>query len=149
LAVGFGLAFHGHAKLTRGPEHFAAILTAMEVPAPTWMAWSTTLLELVGGACIMAGAFVTPMSLPLIVIMLTAMFGVHFQYGYSSIRLMGVSQAGAQFGPVGYEINLLYIVALIALAASGSTVWSVDRWRERSAALRNGSRRTDDSSQLV
>ena len=30
-------------------------------------------------------------------------------YGYSSIRLIGIGHAGAQFGPVGYEINLLYI----------------------------------------
>jgi putative oxidoreductase len=42
---------------------------------------------------------------------------------------MGIGQAGAQFGPVGYEINLLYIAALLTLAASGSTPWSVDRRR--------------------
>lgn len=131
LVVGFGFAFHGYAKLARGPEHFAAILGAMGIPAPTWMAWSTTLLELVGGACIMLGAFVVPMSLPLIVVMLTAIFGVHLQYGFSSIKLIGVSHAGAQFGPVGYEINLLYIVALMTLAGSGSTPWSVDRRRGR------------------
>ena len=129
LVVGFGFAFHGYAKLARGPERFAAILASMGIPAPTWMAWSTTLLELVGGACIMLGAFVTPISLPLIVIMLTALFGVHFQYGYSSIRLVGIGPVGAQFGPVGYEINLLYIAALLTLAASGSTPWSVDRRR--------------------
>ena len=129
VVVGFGFAFHGYAKLARGPEHFAAILSAMGIPAPTLMAWSTTLLELVGGTCIMLGAFVTPLSLPLIVIMLTAMFGVHLPYGYSSIRLIAIGPAGAQFGPVGYEISLLYIAALLTLAASGSTPWSVDRRR--------------------
>lgn len=131
LAVGFGFVSHGYAKLARGPERFAAILTSIGIPAPTWMAWSTTSLELVGGACILLGAFVTPISLPLSMVMLTALFGVHLQYGYSSIRLMGVGHAGAQFGPVGYEINLLYIAALLTLAAGGSTPWSVDRWRGR------------------
>ncbi|HYQ18861.1 MAG TPA: DoxX family protein [Polyangiaceae bacterium] len=127
LVVGFGFAFHGYAKLARGPERFAAILTSMGIPAPLLAAWSTTLLELVGGVCLMLGAFVTPLSLPLTVIMLTAMFGVHLQYGYSSIRLLSFGENGAQFGPVGYEISLLYIAALLTLAASGSTPWSVDR----------------------
>jgi putative oxidoreductase len=56
--------------------------------------------------------------------MLTAVVGVHLQYGCSSIRLMGVGHAGAQLGPVGFEINLLQVAALLTLAASGSTVWS-------------------------
>lgn len=129
LGVGFGFAFHGYAKLARGPERFATILTALQIPAPSLMAWSTTLLELVGGACIIMGAFVAPLSVPLGAIMLTAMFGVHLQYGYSSIRLMGIDAGGAHFGPVGYELNLLYIAALLTLAAGGSTPWSVDRRR--------------------
>lgn len=127
LVVGYGFAFHGYAKLARGPERFAAILGAMRIPAPLLMAWSTTLLELLGGVCLMLGAFVRPLSLPLSVVMLTALFGVHWQYGYSSIRLLAVGQNGAQFGPVGYEISLLYIAALLTLAASDSTPWSVDR----------------------
>ena len=126
LVVGFGFVFHGYTKLSRGPERFANILTVIGIPAPSFMAWSTTLLELVGGACIMLGAFVVPISVPLVLIMLTAMFGVHFQYGFSSVRLMGMTSGGAQFGPVGYEINLLYIAALLTLVASGSTPWSVD-----------------------
>jgi uncharacterized membrane protein YphA (DoxX/SURF4 family) len=42
---------------------------------------------------------------------------------------LAIGHAWAQFGPVGYEINLLYIAALLTLAASGSTPWSVDRRR--------------------
>ena len=41
-------------------------------------------------------------SLPLV-----AIFTVHLPYGFSSIKLMAVTPAGAQFGPVGYECNLL------------------------------------------
>ena len=130
LMVGFGFAAHGYAKLARGPENFAAILAAIGIPAAGPMAWVTSLLEFLGGISVMLGASVLPLSLPLAVIMVTAMFGVHFQYGFSSIRLKAVTAAGAEFGSIGYELNLLYIAALLTLAFSGSTPLSVDRWLE-------------------
>lgn len=76
----------------------------------------------------MVGAFVAPLSVPLAVVMLTAMFTVHLQYGFSSVRLKAVTPAGAEFGPVGYEMNLLYIAALLALALAGPGTPSVDHW---------------------
>ena len=128
LVVGFGFAAHGYAKLARGPESFAAILHVMGVPAPGLMAWATSLLELLGGISLMLGAYVLPLSLPLSVVMVTAMFGVHFRYGFSSIRLQALSASGAIFGPVGYELNLLYVAALLVLALCGPSPVSVDRW---------------------
>ena len=128
LVVGFGFAAHGYAKLARGPESFAAILHVMGVPAPGLMAWATSLLELLGGISLMLGAYVLPLSLPLSVVMVTAMFGVHFRYGFSSIRLQAFSASGAIFGPVGYELNLLYVAALLVLALCGPSPVSVDRW---------------------
>jgi putative oxidoreductase len=127
LMIGFGFAAHGYAKLSRGPDNFATILQALGIPQPHLMAWVTCLLELVGGVSVMAGAFVVPLSLPLTVVMLTAMFGVHFQYGFSSIRLKAVTASGVQFGPVGYEIDLLYIAGLVTLALFGAGNLSVDR----------------------
>jgi putative oxidoreductase len=41
LIVGYGFMEHGFAKLSRGPEAFAAILHTMAVPAPHLMAWLT------------------------------------------------------------------------------------------------------------
>jgi len=128
LVVGFGFAAHGYAKLARGPESFAAILHVMGVPAPGLMAWATSLLELLGGISLMLGAYVLPLSLPLSVVMVTAMFGVHFRYGFSWIRLQALSASGAIFGPVGYELNLLYVAALLVLALCGPSPVSVDRW---------------------
>ena len=130
LTVGFGFASHGYAKLARGPQNFAAILAALGIPAPGPMAWATSLLELLGGVSLMLGAFIVPFSLPLAVIMATAMFGVHFQYGFSSVRLQGITDSGAQFGPIGYELNLLYIASLLTLASSGRSPLSIDRWLE-------------------
>ncbi|HEX2692077.1 MAG TPA: DoxX family protein [Kofleriaceae bacterium] len=129
LLVGFGFAAHGYAKLARGPASFAAALAGMGIPAPGPMAWVTALLEFLGGVAIMLGAYVVPLTLPFMVVMATAMFGAHLRYGFSSIKLKAITASGAEFGPPGYELNLLYITALLALAWSGPTAWSFDRWR--------------------
>jgi putative oxidoreductase len=100
----------------------------MSVPEPNLTAWVTSLLELIGGVCLMAGAFVAPLALPLGLIMLTAMFKVHFQYGFSSIRLKAITASGAEFGPIGYELNLLYIAGLMTLALSAPPPLSLDYW---------------------
>jgi putative oxidoreductase len=134
LMIGFGFAAHGFAKLSRGPDAFATVLQAIGVPAPGLMAWTTTLLELVGGISVMAGAFVVPLSVPLAVVMLTAMLTVHLPNGFSGIKLRAVTPSGAQFGPPGYEMNLLYIAGLLALTLGGAGAVSVDgvlRARER------------------
>ena len=127
--IGFGFAAHGYAKLSRGPESFAAILAAIGVPQPHLTAWVTSLIELVGGIGLMAGAFVALLSVPLAAVMLTAIFTVHQRYGFSSVRLQAVTPSGAQFGPVGYELSLLYIAGLLTLALGGPGRLSVDRWR--------------------
>jgi putative oxidoreductase len=139
LLIGFGFASHGYAKLARGPAAFAAILSAIGIPAANLTAWVTSLTELFGGIAIVLGAAVAPAALPLIAIMLTAIFGVHLRYGFSSVNLESVSAAGAVFGPVGYELSLLYIVGLIALALSGPSAASVDRWRQRRRTARETS----------
>jgi len=128
LVVGFGFAAHGEAKLARGVEHFAQTLTAMGIPAPAPMAWVTTLVELLGGLSLMAGGFVAPLCVPLGIVMLTALFGVHLRYGFSSVRLRAITAAGVEFGPVGYELNLLYLAALVVLALSSPGPFSLDAW---------------------
>jgi len=130
LLVGFGFASHGWAKLARGMDGFAAIVAAMHLPAPRLTAWSTALLELIGGIALMAGVAVVPLSIAFIGVMLTALFGVHLRYGFSSIRLKSLGPAGAEFGPVGYELNLLYIAALVAIAAGAPGRMSIGRWLE-------------------
>jgi hypothetical protein len=53
-------------------------------------------------------------------VLLVAVFTVHLPYGFSSIKLMAVTSAGAVFGPPGYETDLLYLACLAALVAGGS-----------------------------
>jgi putative oxidoreductase len=98
------------------------------------MAWVTILIELVGGLAILLGAFVSLVSLPMAALLLVAIFTVHLPYGFSSIKLMAVTAAGAQFGPVGYECNLLYLACLAALVLGGSGPLAIDgllrKWRK-------------------
>jgi putative oxidoreductase len=117
---------HGFAKLSRGPDAFAAILQAMHVPLPHVMAWLTILTELFGGFLVFVGAFVTLASVPMVAVLLVAIFTVHLPYGFSSIKLKAITPNGAVFGPPGYETGLLYIACLVALVLSGPGPLSVD-----------------------
>ena len=131
LIVGYGFLAHGLAKWHKGPDAFAAILHAIGVPAPHVMAWLTIATETLSGIAILIGGFVSLVSIPSIILLAVAIFTVHLPYGFSSIKLLGVSNGSAQFGPPGYECNLLYIAAIVALLLIGPTPWSVDRYRER------------------
>lgn len=98
----------------------------MHVPAFHWMAWLTILTEILGGAAMLLGIWVTAASIPMAIILLVAIFTVHLPYGFNSIKLMAVTAAGAQFGPSGYECDLLYLACLAALVIGGSGPLSVD-----------------------
>jgi putative oxidoreductase len=128
LIVGYGFMEHGYAKLSKGPEVFAAILHAIGVPAPHLMAWLTILTELIGGLAVLLGAFVSLVSLPMAALLLVAMFTVHLPYGFSSIKLMTVTSGRPQFGPPGYEVNLLYLACLAALVLGGCGPMAIDNY---------------------
>ena len=119
-------------------------MVALHVPAPGFTAWAVTLLELLGGVALMAGVAVAPLSLAFIGVMLTALFGVHLRYGFSGIKLKALTPTGAEFGPVGYELNLLYIAALLTLSLSTPSAISVARWLQ----ARRNKRRTFPSLSL-
>jgi putative oxidoreductase len=125
--VGYGFIAHGLAKLSRGPSGFAGTLDVLGVPFPEVMAWATILVELIGGLAVLIGAFVSVAGIPLAAVLLVAMFTVHLPYGFSSIKLVAVGDAGPQFGPPGYEVALLYLASLAALAVGGSGPLSIDR----------------------
>src|SRR5262249_22786771 len=130
---------------------FVSILQALGVPAAHVMAWVTILVELVGGFAVFVGAFVPLISLPLAGVLVVAMLSVHLPYGFSSIKLIAVTPVGAQFGPPGYECDLLYLACLTALVLIGSGPFSVDellsRKRSPSDDPRSGSAsRSSDSS---
>ena len=126
LIVGLGFIEHGFAKLSKGPEAFGSILQALSVPAPHLMAWLTILTEIGGGLAVLLGALVPLAAIPMAAVLLVAVFTVHLPYGFSSIKLIGVTAAGAQFGPPGYEVDLLYLACLAALVMAGPGPLAVD-----------------------
>jgi putative oxidoreductase len=126
VIVGYGFFAHGYAKVMNGPDHFAASLHALGVPASHLMAWTTIGFELLGGLAIVIGAWIPLVSVPLAVILLVAAITVHLPYGFSSITLRSVTAAGPQFGPPGYETNLLYLAALVTLAVGGPGPLALD-----------------------
>ena len=129
--TGGGFIQHNYAKLSKGPEAFAAILQSLHVPFPHLSAYLTISVELLGGAALLLGAFVAWASLPTIVVLLTAMFTVHLPYGFSSIKIKAIVDGRAQFGPPGYECDLLYIACILALMFLDPGPWSIDGYRLR------------------
>src|SRR5258708_7819903 len=119
LLVGYGFVEHGFAKLSRSPDAFAGILQQLGVPLPHLAAWLTVGTEILGGLAMLLGVLVFWASIPMAVVLLVAMISVHLPYGFSSVKLVGISASGARFGPVGYEIDLLYLAALLMLAVQG------------------------------
>lgn len=51
--------------------------------------------------------------------MIVAMFTIHLRNGFSTINTIGLTPSGPVFGPPGFEINLLYVAALLVLAILG------------------------------
>jgi putative oxidoreductase len=126
LIVGYGFLEHGYAKLAHGPDVFIGILHAMGMPFAFLLGWATIVIELVGGLLILCGAFVPLASAPMIVVLLVATFTVHLPNGFSSIKLLAYDASGAHFGQPGYETDLLYVAALLALCLGGAGPLSLD-----------------------
>ena len=140
LIVGYGFLEHGYAKLARGPDVFIGILHAIGMPFSFLLGWATIFIEMIGGLLILCGAFVPLVSLPMIVVLLVAIVTVHLPNGFSSIKLVAYDGSGARFGQPGYETDLLYIAALLALCFGGAGPLSLDGYvsaRRRDAARRS------------
>jgi putative oxidoreductase len=126
LIVGYGFLAHGYAKLARGPDVFIGVLHAIGVPFAFFLGWATIIIELAGGLLVLLGAFVPLASAPMIVVLLVAIVTVHLPNGFSSIKLLSYDASGAHFGQPGYETDLLYLAALLALCFGGAGPLSLD-----------------------
>jgi putative oxidoreductase len=126
LIVGLGFIEHGYAKLARGADDFIAILHAIGIPFAHLLGWATIGVEIVGGSMILLGAFVPAATVPMIIVLLVAILTVHLPNGFSSIKLLSYDAMGAHFGQPGYETDLLYVAALVALCIGGAGPLSLD-----------------------
>ena len=129
LIVGYGFMMHGYLKLERGVDFFAAALGGIGLPAPHFLAWVTVIVELAGGLAVLAGAYLEWVTIPMTIVLLVALFLVHLQFGFSSIKFLAVTAAGPQFGKPGIECDLLYLACIAALLAGGPGPVAFDGWR--------------------
>lgn len=126
LIIGYGFMVHGWAKLSNSSAGFEKLLTQTGVPFPHITSWIVPLAEMLGGLAIFSGFFIRITAIPLIFTMLVAMFTIQINYGFSSVKTIGLTPHGPLFGPPGYEINLLYIAGLISLMLTGAGIFSID-----------------------
>jgi len=136
LITGYGFFAHGLAKIDKGPEHFVAIVQALGVPFPGPMAWLTIMIEIACGLLMLGGALVPLIAIPMMAVLAVALFTVHIQFGFTSIKLMAVTASGPQFGPPGMETDLLYMACLITLVPAGPGPWALDNWLAARLRLR-------------
>jgi len=86
---------------------------SMGIPFPTFNAYMAASTELIGVILLTLGLFTRLISLPLMVIMVVAIFTVHLAHGFSS-------------GNNGFEIPLYYMLFLALFASFGAGKFSLD-----------------------
>ncbi len=86
---------------------------SMDIPFPLFHAYIVASFELVGVVCLILGLFTRLISIPLMFIMLVAIFTVHISHGFST-------------GNNGFEIPLYYILFLAIFASFGAGKLSLD-----------------------
>ncbi|MGH7663326.1 MAG: DoxX family protein [Gemmatimonadaceae bacterium] len=144
MAIGF--LYHGLPKLLDAGERqgFTGMLQGIGVPMPGIMAWVVAIVEVFGAIALLIGAFVLVAAALLTIHMLVALFTVHIGAGFSFMNITGMNETGMTFGMPGYEVNLLYIAALVSLMLSGAGAYSVDGRRTTGVRTREGTETRSD-----
>jgi putative oxidoreductase len=132
LALGAVFFAHGAQKLFGiwgggGPSGTAAFFAQLGLNPPYPLAIFVGLVELVGGALLMAGAFTLITCAVLIINMLVAVWTVHLASGFFLNWTIAPGQGH------GYEFNLVLIAALASLMFSGAGALSFDGRRAQLA----------------
>lgn len=116
LIHGIGKAFNVGPSAT-GVAGFSDVLASLGVPAPLLFAWIVTLVELLGGACVLLGLFTRGASALIACDVFTALLLVHLPNGFA------VSNGG-------FEFVMLLFFAAVSLAVGGPGVAALDLARE-------------------
>ena len=94
-------------------QSVAGWFDSMGIPFPTLNAYLAASTELVGVVLLTLGLFTRLISVPLMIIMLVAIFTVHISHGFSA-------------GDNGFEIPLYYMLFLALFASFGAGKMSLD-----------------------
>jgi len=119
LIVGLGLAAHGAQKLFGwfggpGPKGMEGVMASMNMRPPMLMGLAAGLGEFGGGLLIALGFLGGVGPGVLVVVMLTAIFTVHWGKGFFS-------------GSGGWELPAMYIAGALAIDFAGFGVYSIDK----------------------
>lgn len=116
IVVGAAFLAHGLEKQPLALEPTVQMFMMWGMPAPSLVAMLAVLLELVGGALLIAGKLVRPTALVLGAEMVVALFVVHIGAGFSFMQVRQITEAGPVFQLPGWEVNVLYMAAFACLA---------------------------------
>ena len=112
LAVGYGFYEPAMMKwndIGAVAEWFGSI----GIPLPTLNAYLAASTETVGIVLLVLGLFIRFVSIPLMIVMLVAIFMVHYGHGFSAVNN-------------GYEIPLYYLLFLLLFFSNGAGRFSLD-----------------------
>lgn len=116
IALGAVIFYAGYIKLiVMGPEAVTGFFAAEGIPLAGFFAWAITLLEFVGGACLVLGLLTRPIAALLSINMVVAFLLVSIEIGFMSPD-----------GHSGAEVNLLLIGGFLALLFAGPGSISLD-----------------------
>ena len=110
LCVGFVMAAHGWSKYSGGVENVAGFFGTLGIPQAPIMAWVVTVVELVGGVCIMFG-------------LLTRFWALLF----AGVMVTVILVAKGIAVPSEYEFELALLGGALALAFGGPGGAALDR----------------------
>jgi putative oxidoreductase len=113
VIVGVVFVMHGGQKFQMGFTNVAEFLGQAGIPVPNVTAIVLTLVEFLGGAALVVGAFTRWVALLFVIDMAVAIVLVRLEDGF--------------FAPQGPEFELTLLAASLALALAGGGAASVDR----------------------
>ena len=96
----------------------ASWFESLGIPMPLLNAYMAATTEIVGVVLLTLGLFTRLISVPLIVVMIVAIFTVHISHGFEA-------------GNNGFEIPLYYMLFLFIFLSHGAGKFSVDNYLEK------------------
>lgn len=109
VVAGAAFMFHGYGKVMN-PDGAAGFFTQLGLGGSN-MVMFVGLVELIGGAMLILGVYTMYAGVLLTIVMLVAIFKVHFANGYS--------------GNMGYEYQLLLLAVSLGMVFSGPGKYSL------------------------
>lgn len=114
IAIGWNLAVHGWGKVVAGPAALAPGFVAMGFHDPYVLVLILTVVEFVGGVCVIFGLFTRFFAAAVAIELAYITFDLYWGNGFSWLKR-------------GYEYTLMWGLVSFAIALRGGGPYSLDR----------------------